>query len=91
MGKNIIDLGNIETNDLIGELRSRGVNVNLLWSVDDVDLNLETLNSDRDDDDQVVLDDYEKQQIIDNLDFSYYTSQINNEIYDTIWELVKDR
>lgn len=81
-----IDLSKVGTNDLIGELRSRGVNTNLLWSVYDVDLNLERINEDRDDDQQIVLDDYEKQQIIDNLDFGYKTERINQEIYNTIWE-----
>lgn len=81
-----IDLSKVKTNDLISELRSRGVNVNLLWSVDDVDLNLERINEDRDDDQQIVLDDFEKQQIIDDLDFGYKTERINQEIYNAIWE-----
>lgn len=71
--------------DLIQELRSRGYLTDLLWSRDDVGQNLEWINEDREDHEKIRdLDDNEKDDILESLNFGYYTQRINEEIYDKI-------
>ena len=86
MSKNILDLSNIETNDLMDELNRRGWKTELLFGLSDIDLQLESINEGRDEDNQITLSDDNKEEILDEVfdNVGYYIEQINNNIEDKI-------
>ncbi len=86
MSKNILDLSNIETNDLMDELNRRGWKTELLFGLSDVDLQLESINESRDEDSQITLSDDNKGEILDEVfdNVGCYIEQININIEDKI-------
>jgi len=60
--KNILDLSNIESWDLMKELKRRGYYTDLIFGLYDVESTLESLNDNRDEDDEniIVLTDEDK-------------------------------
>jgi hypothetical protein len=86
MSKNILDLSNIGTNDLMDELNRRGWKTELLFGLSDVDMQLESINEGRDEDSQITLSDDNKGEILDQIfdSVGYYIEQINNDIEDKI-------
>lgn len=86
MSKNILDLSNIETNDLMDELNRRGWKTELLFGLSDIDLQLESINEGRDEESQITLSDDNKGEILDQIfdSVGYYIEQINNDIEDKI-------
>jgi hypothetical protein len=86
MSKNILDLSNIETNDLMDELNRRGWKTELLFGLSDVDMQLESINESRDEESQITLSDDNKGEILDQIfdSVGYYIEQINNDIEDKI-------
>lgn len=90
MSNNIIDLSNIDSWDLMQELKSRGYFTDLIFGVSDVDLQLESINDGRDDDDQIVLTQEEKMDVIDScFSVDWYSEQMNNDIYEEILKYEK--
>ena len=86
MSKNILDLSNIETNDLMDELNRRGWKTELLFGLSDIDLQLESINDDRDEDNQITLSNEDKEEILDQVfdNVGYYIEQVNTNIEDKI-------
>jgi len=86
MSKNILDLSNIETNDLMDELNRRGWKTELLFGLSDIDMRLESINEDRDEDKQITLTNDDKGDILDQVfdNVGYYIEQVNNDIEDKI-------
>jgi len=86
MGKNILDLSNIETRDLIDELNSRGWKTELIFGLSDVDMQLESINGDRDEDNQITLSNDDKGEILDQVFYNvdYHVERINSDIEDKI-------
>jgi hypothetical protein len=86
MSKNILDLSNIETNDLMDELNRRGWKTELLFGLSDIDLQLESINEGRDEESQITLSDDNKGEILDEVfdNVGYYIEQININIEDKI-------
>jgi hypothetical protein len=86
MSKNILDLSNIETNDLMDELNRRGWKTELLFGLSDIDMQLESINEGRDEESQITLSDDNKGEILDEVfdSVGYYIEQINNNIEDKI-------
>ena len=85
MSKNILDLSNIESKDLIHELYERGYYTDLLFCVQDVEMQLENINEDRDEDKQIVLSDEQKKEFLDeSFDTSWYNERMNEDIIITI-------
>ena len=85
MGKNILDLSNIETKDLIHELYERGYYTELLFCVEDVELQLEDINQDRDEDNKIVLSEEQKKEVLDeSFNAGWYNEQMNNDIINKI-------
>jgi len=86
MSDNILDLSKIESKDLINELSSRGYFTDLLYSIHDVDMQLDNINESREGlDNQIVLTKEQKIEVINecfNLD--YYSEQMNSDIEDLI-------
>ena len=86
MSTNILDLSNIGTHDLMDELNRRGWKTELLFGLSDIDLQLESINDDRDEDNQIKLTDDNKGEILDQVfdRVDYFIEQINNEIENKI-------
>ena len=78
----------LSNDDLINELKSRGCQTGLLFNLTDVDMQLESLNEIRDEDDQIVLDEMEKENIMNEVfnDLDSVISRINSDIQDKILE-----
>jgi broad-specificity NMP kinase len=91
MSNNILDLSNIESKDLIKELENRGYKTDLVYNIEDVNMQLEYINADRSKKKQIELDDDTKemvlQEAIDEI-FDYVCEKINYEIQDKIMEYV---
>jgi hypothetical protein len=84
MSKNIVDLSNLDTWDMIKELQSRGWNTELLWCRDDVQTQLDDINEEKSEDEKITLTDEDKDEILDDLSYEWYCERINEEIYNKI-------
>lgn len=89
--KNILDLSNIDSWDLMKELKSRGYCTELIFGIRDVDFNLEHLvNSDREEGEKIVLTDDEKIEILENcFDWDRYFEKMHDDIYEEILKYEK--
>ena len=90
MSKNIVDLSNLDTWDLITELQNRGWNTELLWCRDDVQKQLDDINEERSEDKKSTLTDEDKDDILDDLSYGYHCERINEEIYHKIFNYEKE-
>lgn len=80
---NILDLSNIESKDLINELETRGYFTDLLYSIYDVDLQLDAINEDREE--KIVLSQEQKIEILkQSFSLDFYSEQMNNDIEEQI-------
>lgn len=72
--------------ELINELESRGYVTNLLFSRDDVQMHLDSINEDRENDDlpPVEMDNDEKDHILESIEFDWHIQQINESIFDKV-------
>ena len=85
MSKNILDLSNIETKDLIHELQERGYYTDLLYCLEDVDMQLENINEDRDEESQIVLSKEQKLEILDtSFNLDWYCEHMNEDLENQI-------
>jgi hypothetical protein len=91
MSDNIIDLSNIDSWDLIKELKSRGYYTDLIFGIADVDFNLDhMINSDREEDEKIVLNQDEKLEILENcFDGDWYCERMNDDVYNEILKYEK--
>jgi hypothetical protein len=87
--KNILDLSNIDSWDLIKELKSRGWYTNLIYTPSDVDMQLESINGDRDEEDGniIVLEEDDKKEILDNC---FNTDWFCERLNETLEEYILD-
>jgi hypothetical protein len=87
--KNIIDLSNIDSWDLMKELKSRGYYTDLIFGIQDVNSQLESVNDCRDmeDDTIIVLTEDEK---IDVLDGCFNTDWFVERLNESIEEYILD-
>jgi hypothetical protein len=83
------DLKNIETSDLLKELEKRGFNTNLVFGRSDVELILSTINEERkrEGDKPFVLSNEDKDSIIESLGYEWHTENLNEEIFNKIFEI----
>jgi hypothetical protein len=85
MSNNILDLSNIESYDLMKELKSRGYHTDLIFGIGDVDMQLESINDGRDESDIIVLTDDDKRDILDMcFNTDWYCERMNDDISDEI-------
>jgi len=87
MSKNILDLSNIESWDLIAELKSRGFYTNLIYGTYDVDSQVENINSNRDEEDNnfIVLTEDDKKEILANcFNTDWYCDLMNERLEEYI-------
>ncbi len=85
MSENKIDLSSVGSRDLMMELKSRGYYTDLIFGFGDVDFQLESINDGRDEQDQIVLTEDDKREIL-NLCFNtdWYSERMNDDISDHI-------
>ena len=84
MSKNIVDLGNLDTQDLIQELRNRGFVTQLLYGREDVQMRLDDINENRielAEDNQIELSDND---IDDILNYVMDDDSISQLVYEGI-------
>ena len=85
MGNNIVDLSNIESKDLIHELYERGYYTDLLFCVEDVEIQLSDINEGRDEDNKIVLTEEQKKEVLDeSFNVGWYNERMNDDIINTI-------
>ena len=92
MSDNIIDLSNIDSWDLMKELKSRGYYTDLIFGISDVESQLESINfySDQDEKDYIVLTHDDKIEILENcFDGDWYCERMNDDISDEILKYKK--
>ena len=87
---NIVDLGNLDTRDLIEELENRGYMTGLLFCREDVDLQLKSLNDGYIGLNLTMTDD-EKDEILEgDLPIDWTCERINESIYDGLMNLFSE-
>ena len=76
----------LSDDNLINELKSRGYKTELLFNLEDINLQLSIINDYGDS--PIVLDEFEKEQILDEVfdNVDYYIERINSDIQDKIDE-----
>lgn len=75
----------LSSDELMTELKSRGYFTDLIFGLSDVDMQLESINDDRDEDDQIKLSEDEKMDILDLcFDVDWYCERMNDDISDHI-------
>ena len=81
----MVNLKDVQTYDLVQELKSRGYYTELIYSTYDVDMQLDNINSDREEEDHIKLEDSDKVDIIMNcFDDDYHSARMNEELEDYI-------
>jgi len=87
MSENKIDLSKIHSWDLVEELKSRGWYTNLIYTPSDVDMQLDSINGDRDEEDGniIVLKEDDKKEILDYcFNTDYFCERLNESLEDYI-------
>ena len=87
--KNIVDLSNLDSWDLVKELNNRGYYTKLIFGISDVDSQLKSVNDcmDMEDDNIIVLTEDEK---IDVLDDCFNTDWFVERMNESIEEYIRD-
>lgn len=87
MSTNFLDLSNIEAIDLIKELKKRGYYTDLLMGIGDIDFQLDSINSDREDieADKINITKEEKIEILENcFNTDYYSERLCEDLMEYI-------
>jgi hypothetical protein len=80
-----IDLSKVESSDLIHELYERGYFTDLLFCVEDVNIQLDDINEGRDEDNKIVLSEEQKKEVLDeSFNVGWYNERMNDDIINTI-------
>jgi hypothetical protein len=91
MEKNILDLSKLTNRDLLDELQSRGYYTDLIFCTEDVDMQLESINEERDEDKQIVLTNEQKvEALTESFNVGWYCERMNEDIYNHISNLYED-
>lgn len=74
-------LSQFKIRDLVNELKNRGVYTDLVYTIYDIDMQLESINEDRDEADQIVLTDDDRKKILRNaINTDYYMEEMNDDL-----------
>jgi hypothetical protein len=93
MSENIVDLSNLETRDLINELKLRGYYTDLIFGINDVKYHVESINSDREEVDGniIVLEEDDMKDILDNcFNTDWYCERMNESLEEHILDYYDD-
>jgi hypothetical protein len=79
---------NFTDGELINELEARGYVTNLLFSREDVQIQLDSFNEDRKDEgkEPIELDDDDKDYILETINFDWYIERMNETIFEKVSE-----
>jgi hypothetical protein len=91
--KNIVDLSNLDSWDLIKELNKRGYYTQLVYSPSDVDMQLDSINGNRDEEDGniIVLSQEDKEAILqDCFNTDWYCERMNENLEEHILDNYDD-
>lgn len=74
-------LSQFKIRDLVNELKNRGVYTDLVYTIYDIDMQLESINEDRDEADQIVLTDDDRKKILRNaINTDFYMEEMNEDL-----------
>ena len=74
-------LSQFKIRDLVNELKNRGVYTDLVYTIYDIDMQLESINEDRDEADQIVLTDDDRKKILRNaINTDFYMEEMNDDL-----------
>ncbi len=73
--------------DIINELKSRGYNTSLLFNLYDVEFAVKQYEEDAGS--PIDMDDTDMANILDEINYEWYTEQINQDIYQAVSDYVK--
>lgn len=91
--KNIVDLSNLDSWDLIKELNKRGYYTQLIYSPSDVVMIVDSINENRDEEDGniIVLSQEEKMDVLDNcFNTDWYCERMNDDMAEHILDNYDD-
>jgi len=91
--KNIVDLSNLDSWDLIKELNKRGYYTQLVYSPSDVDMQLASINGNRDEEDGniIVLSQEDKEAILEDcFNTDWYCERMNENLEEHILDNFDD-
>lgn len=87
---NIVDLGNLDTRDLIEELQRRGFNTELLFCREDVETQLDSLREGYPGL-ELTMTDEDKDNILDgDIPTNWVCERINESLYDGVFNLFSE-
>ena len=76
---------NITTQQLISELQSRGYFTDLLYCIEDVNMQLHNVNEMRDERNQILLSQEQKLEVLDTaFSIDWYCEQMNKDLMENI-------
>jgi hypothetical protein len=83
---------NFTDGELINELESRGYITGLLFCREDVQIQLDSLNEDRKDEDKelIELDDDDKDYILETLNLDWHVERMNDTIFEKVLEYANE-
>lgn len=74
-------LSQFKIRDLVNELKNRGVYTDLVYTIYDIDMQLESINEDRDEADQIILTDDDRKKILRNaINTDFYMEEMNEDL-----------
>jgi hypothetical protein len=91
--KNILDLSNIDSRDLMLELKSRGYYTDLIFGLNDVKYHVDSINSDREEVDGniITLEEDDMKDILDNcFNTDWYCERMNDSLEEHILDNYDD-
>jgi len=81
----MVNLKEVQAWDLVKELKSRGYYTELLFGLYDVEAQLDNINSDREEEDHIKLEEEDKFEIINNcFNNDYYSGRMNEDVEEYI-------
>ena len=81
MERKNVDLSSVTSRDLMLELEARGYYTDLICGIGDVDFQLDSINEDREEDDQIVMTKEQKIEVLDNCFYTeWYCDLLNTSI-----------
>ena len=91
--KNILDLSNVDSWDLMKELKSRGYYTQLIYSPSDVDMLLDSINDNRDEEngDIIVLSEDDKIDVLHScFNTDWFCDRMNDDLVEHILDNYDD-
>ena len=87
---NIVDLGNLDTRDLIEELEKRGYMTNLLFCREDVQIQLDSILAGYPNLELTMTDEQKDEVLSGDIPIDWSCERINDSLYDAVFALFSE-